>query len=165
MSSFTFFSLRLRGELFLFFGFLWVLAGCTASATANGEPQPPEILYGHDLCDSCGMVIDDPRFAAATLLKNDETRKFDDLGDMMIYHMEHPDLQVVAWFVHDAVGEHWIRAETAFFVVNLKQASPMGHGSLAFEDEPAAQEYAAEYEGEVVNFDEFKLHIHIHEHS
>ena len=39
------------------------LAGC--SPRQAGEPQPPEIVYGRDVCDRCGMIMDEPRFAAA----------------------------------------------------------------------------------------------------
>ncbi len=37
--------------------------GCCVPA---GTPEPrPEIHYGEDMCSDCGMIINDPRFAAS----------------------------------------------------------------------------------------------------
>ena len=38
-----------------------------AACAAEGDPRPPEIAYGHDMCELCGMIISDPRFAAAMI--------------------------------------------------------------------------------------------------
>lgn len=127
-------------------------------------PQPPEIVYGQDVCDSCGMIIDDARFAAATLLKDGETRKFDDIADMATYHMDHPNEQVLAWFVHDHVGEHWIRGELAYYV-NGDFMTPMGGSVAAFEDKTAAESFATENGGQVLSFDEFRMYVHEHVHG
>jgi len=38
----------------------------------QGALQPPEIYYGQDTCARCGMLISDPRFAAALLTEEGE---------------------------------------------------------------------------------------------
>ena len=59
---------------------LILIAAC-GSATAGG---PPEINYGRDICIECGMIIEDPRFAAAYRLADGSEHKFDDLGGLII---------------------------------------------------------------------------------
>jgi copper chaperone NosL len=130
------------------------------------EPQPPEISYGLDMCNACGMTLDDPRFASATLLKTGEYRKFDDIGDMIVFHMDHPDQQVAAWFVHDRDSENWIRAEEAVYVVSSEIESPMGHGIYAFETLEAAEAFAQGLSSaQVMNFEEVRADVHIKVHG
>lgn len=140
-----------------------VSAGC-AAPTPTG-PQPPEIAYGQDLCEGCGMVIDEARFAAATLTVAGKAHKFDDIGEMIIYHMEHLEEQAQIWFVHDSVGGHWIRGETAYFVQVTGLASPMGHGIVAFEDQAAAEKFAQEKNSRVLTLDELRVAIHVAVHG
>lgn len=137
-----------------------LLAACGASS----EPRPPEILYGQDVCDSCGMIVDDARFAAATLLAGGETRKFDDIGDMLTYHLDHPEAQVQAWFVHDYATESWIRGETAYFVKSHLH-TPMGSGTVAFEDQAAAKAFADETGGVVYDLNELRVEVHTTMHG
>ena len=148
---------------FTFFVLLvaFLLAAC---APKSNEPQPPEILYGQDLCDACGMIIDEARFAAATLLTNGEFRKFDEIGDMMIYHMEHPEDQVQAYFVHDYKSEAWIRGETAFFVKG-DITTPMDGNIVAFEDQTEAKAFAAEVNGEVFTLYDLRVEAHLTVHG
>ncbi len=135
-----------------------------ACAPKSNEPQPPEILYGQDLCDACGMIVDDARFAAATILLDGQTLKFDDIGDMVIYHLDHPEAQVKAWFVHDYNSEAWMRGETAHFVKGgLK--TPMGGSIAAFEDQAAAEAFAAAVNGKLFTLDELRVEIHLTVHG
>jgi len=141
------------------------LALLSACRSQPEGPQPPEILYEQDVCASCGMIISEARFAAATVLTNGESRKFDDIGEMLVYHMEHPTEQVEAWFVHDYDGEHWIRAETAYFVRSEAIKSPMGGNIVAFEDEDAAAALAAEFQVEVYTLDQLRADVHMEVHG
>ena len=138
-----------------------LLAAC---APGNDGPQPPEILYGQDVCDSCGMIISEARFAAATLLTNGEFRKFDEIGDMMLYHMERPEDQVQAYFVHDYKSEAWIRGETAFFVEG-DVTTPMGGSIVAFEDQAEAKAFAVEVNGKVFTLYDLRVEAHLKVHG
>ena len=152
----------LLASVLLIAGF--VLTTCSPSS-GGGEPAPPDIAYRQDICEACGMIIGDAKFAAATLLTNGETRKFDDIGDMIVYHMDHPDQQVQAWLVHDYRNEQWLRAEKAFFVFGSSIASPMGHGLAAFADRTSAGAFAASVGGKVLTFDEARAEIHMKVHG
>ncbi len=142
------------------------LAAC---APASTEPAPPEIAYGQEVCAGCGMVIDTPRFACATLLTTGEYLKFDDLGDLAVHHMDYPNLMVRAVFVHDFHTEAWARGETAAYVYSPLIASPMGHGLAAFAERAAAEAYAASNCGAadcmVMNYDEMRAHVHMRVHG
>jgi len=127
-------------------------------------PQPPEIIFGQEMCSACGMVIDVPRFAAATLLIDGQYLKFDDAGEMLSYHMNHPEDQVAAWFVHDYPSEKWIRGEQAIFVESPSLQTPMGSGIAAFTDRAEAEAFAVERNGKLFTLDEMRAQVHLVEH-
>lgn len=127
-------------------GFL--LVGCQ---TVDLE-APPEIQYGRDVCSRCGMIIDDPRFAAGYVTTDGKQRIFDDIGDMLLYHKLSGDA-VHAWWVHDYDTEQWLRAETAVFVQSDALHSPMGHGLAAVSTAAQAQALALRFSGVVMTFD------------
>jgi copper chaperone NosL len=153
---------RQAAYLSLFVLFAVALAAC---AQRTGEIEPPEIAYGHDLCAACGMLIDQPQLAAATIGLDGAVRKFDEIGDMVQYHSEHPTEQVRAWFVHDYDSEAWIRAETAFFIYSPNLVTPMGHGLAAFETEAGAQAAAGRLEAAVLSFDEARAEMAAMDHA
>jgi len=131
-----------------------LLAACSAAPT--GEPQPPEIHYGEDICDACGMLISEPKFAAAAVEADGTARKFDDIGDLVDYYVDHPGAQVKAYFVHDHLSEQWRRAETAFFIISPQIHTPMAHGIAAYADREAAEAAARQYGVIVMTFDELR---------
>lgn len=142
-------SIRVFSFLLLAFGFL--LAGCAATA---GEPKPPEIAYGRDMCDACGMIISEPQFASALLLNDGKTLKFDDAGEMFAYTQNHPELSVRVWFVHDYISRGWINGQTASYVVSSSLQTPMGTGVAAFSDRSSAQAHSDRLNGKVLEFEE-----------
>lgn len=141
-----------------------ILAAC---APSNAEPTPPDIAYGQDVCDTCGMIISDPKFASALVLEDGSFLKFDDLGDMFVHHMNHPNLKVKAWFVHDYGTEIWFRGEMAFYVASASIKAPMNGGLAAFAQRPEAEAFAQQLGGEakVLTFDEARAHVHMTVHG
>jgi copper chaperone NosL len=131
-------------------------AGLMACGPRAGEPQPPEIHYGQEMCDECGMLIGEPRFAAATVDADGRAYKFDDIGNMLLFHDKHPEIEVRAWFVHDYDSEAWVRAETAFFVQSELIDTPMGHGIAALADKAAADALAGRIHGEVLTLEQLR---------
>jgi copper chaperone NosL len=139
-----------------------LLAAC---APASAEPQPPEMAYGQDTCDLCGMIIGEPKFAAALLLEDGAARKFDDIGNMFVYRQAHPELDVRAWFVHDYRSEEWIRGETAFYVKSPSIKSPMGHGLAAFRYRADAEVFAQSLDTSALTFEEARREVDASTHS
>ncbi len=143
--------------LAILFGLLFVLTGTLTGCGPDTDPlAPPEIRYGEDVCDACQMIISDPRFAAATVVEVDgasQARRFDDIGDLLEYHREDPDLVVLAWYVHDYDSEAWLDARRAHYVRAEGIRSPMGFGLAAFAEPERAEAFAAEMAGEVLDFE------------
>jgi copper chaperone NosL len=134
---------------------LLVLVACTAPAV---EPSiPPMIAYGEDVCDQCGMIIEDERFAAGLVVEvapdRYEHRIFDDIGDMFAY-VEEADVQssIAAYYVHDYASLAWIDARQAIFVHAENLHSPMGHGLAAFAKRADAETQAQVWQGEILDF-------------
>jgi copper chaperone NosL len=132
---------------------LFVVTACSGPA---GEAQPPEIHYGEDVCDACGMLISEPKFAAASVDQDGAAHKFDDIGDLMDYYIDHAGAPVKAYFVHDYASEKWLRAETALFIVSPQIQTPMAHGIAAYADRAAAEAAAQKYGVPIMSFDELR---------
>jgi copper chaperone NosL len=152
----------MRHRKFLFVQVLAILslfAALSACSKAPADPKPPEIAYGQDMCDRCGMIIGEPQFASATLLTNGKYLKFDDMGEMLAYHLANPQEQVAAWFVHDYNSQEWINGETAVYVYSESFATPMGTGIVAFSTRAGAEQFAAQNNGMVYTLSEIKQKI------
>ncbi len=130
-----------------------LLAACS---TSSGEVQPPEIHYNEDICDACGMLISDAKFAAASVEEDGTARKFDDIGDLVAFYAAFHDVKVKAYFVHDYPSEKWLRAEAAYFVKSEQIQTPMAHGIAAYADRAAAEAAAQKYGVKVMTFDELR---------
>ncbi len=114
------------------------------------DPGPPEINFGRDICIECGMIIDDPRFAASYRTVEGLERRFDDLGGLLLHGRETGELDGAEVWVSDFEREVMIAAASAFYVPTVGVTSPMGHGLLAFSDRARADQMATSLEGEVI---------------
>lgn len=142
---------------------LAVAVALALAAGACGEPPdplaPPEIVYGEDVCDACGMILSDERFAAATVVDaagGPEPRRFDDIGEMFSYHLEYAEPAVLRWYVHDHDSLAWLDATTASYVRGDGIRSPMGSGLAAFATADRAAAFATEVGATVVSFDDLR---------
>jgi copper chaperone NosL len=133
--------------------FIVLLAVTACGGEAKAEIAPPEIYYGQDLCEFCGMIISDPRYAAGYLTADGEEHIFDDIGNMFHSHLQ-KQAEVRAFFVHDYEAQQWIRAETAHYVLSPELVTPMLHGLAALDTPEKAEALAAAVEGKVLTFDE-----------
>lgn len=149
---------------------LLVLVAVGCGAPPADPLAPPEILYGEDVCDECGMIIDDERFAAAVIVSvggETEPRRFDDIGDMIAYAERQPELEVLRWYVHDLETLDWLDATTAHYVRAdpARLPTPMGFGLAAFAESARAEAFAMETEGDVLGFEELLAATGDHEHD
>lgn len=125
--------------------------GALAVAVTCGDAPtggPPEIAYGLDACARCGMVIDDPRFAAALRTVDGDVRVYDDIGELAADVGEARIEPVEAW-VHDFDDGGWLRAREAV-LVHGGLSTPMGSGLAACRTHAAARRLAAESGGRVL---------------
>jgi copper chaperone NosL len=147
-----------------------------ACGSALNLDEAPEIVYGQDVCDECGMIINEARFAASYVTTTGEVRRFDDIGNMLFYVHKHREDVHVYW-VHDFNSEEWINAEKATLVLNPDLITPMAWSLAAFATEADAEAYVTEFGGTISNFAELQhevamgatepalLRSHVHEHN
>ncbi len=116
--------------------------------------EPPEIIYGQDVCSECNMIINEANFAAAYWTAEGEARRFDDVGEMLKFMHENPEERASTW-VHDVNTAEWLRAEEAWFVMDIGLMTPMGTGVGAFTNEEDARALAFDQaEAMVMTFEE-----------
>lgn len=155
----------LNTKTFILLALLVVLGACQAQPDLS---QPPEIVYGEDVCTECGMIISEPRFASAYYTQDGEARSFDDIGGMLTHHAEHQE-DVAQFWVHDYETEEWIVAEEAFYVSGEELHTPMGYGVVAFSDQERAQQFADQSDAMLMSFDgiteKYMHNGNTHDHS
>lgn len=134
---------------FIVFLILTFLVACRSPVDLS---EPPEIRYGEDTCTECGMIISEPRFAAAYYTVDGDARRFDDIGGMASYHAENQE-DVAQFWVHDYDTEEWIIADQAFFVMSDQIHTPMDFGVVAISGQSRAQELASEFNTMVMTFE------------
>ncbi len=132
----------------LIFGFLLVACNPT-----NSLDEPPEIIYGQDVCDECSMIINEARYAASYGTTTGDIRRFDDIGNMLLYTQKHSEDVHVFW-LHDFNTKEWINAERATLVLNPDLVTPMAWGLAAFAMVADAEAYVAEFGGTSSTFAE-----------
>ncbi|KAA3661140.1 MAG: hypothetical protein DWQ04_17330 [Chloroflexi bacterium] len=124
------------------------LIGCSPAANLD---EPPEILYGEDVCDECSMIINEERFAASYVTTTGEVRRFDDVGGMLLHDQKHQEDVHVYW-VHDFDTKDWIDAEEAVFVLDEGLMTPMGWSLAPFATQEQAETYVSENSGIIADF-------------
>ena len=131
---------------------LLILTVAACDGNANAEPTPPAIHYGEDVCEFCGMIVSEERYAAGYITRQGETHIFDDIGDMIQSHVENEE-EATALFVHDYNRHTWIRAETAHYARSPDLPTPMLSGLAAFPMATEAEELIDELGGQALSFD------------
>lgn len=121
------------------------------------KAELPEIYYGYEKCDWCGMVISHKKFSAAYYDEYEgRWKKFDDIGCMLhMLMMEDAEIIKIIYVV-DYQSEELIKADHAYFVVVDPHAiwTPMSSGILAFKYKSSAQLFAEQYKGKIYTFEE-----------
>jgi copper chaperone NosL len=142
---------------FMLIATILILLLTACSGQASAEPAPPTIHFGEDICEFCGMIISEPRFAAGYITRDGREHIFDDIGDMFQAHLRQP-AEATAFFVHNYDDPHWIRAETAFYVLAEELPTPMFSGLAASSSADQAAALAAQFNGQVLTFDQVLAH-------
>jgi copper chaperone NosL len=138
------------GRLLMSLTAVFFLAAC--SGDINLE-EPPEIRYGEDVCEQCGMIISEARFAASYVTTAGDVHLFDDVGGMLMYDVQNQE-EVHSYWAHDFNTEEWMRADTAVYVLNDDLATPMGWGLAAFANGVDAEQFMIENGGTLTTWDD-----------
>lgn len=128
-----------------------LLASCGGKKASGSEP--PAIKLGRTVCDRCGMIISEERFAAGIVDSDGNAQVFDDAGEM-IATVQEEDLNDRRVWVHGSPSLDWMDARDAWYVVTMEIPTPMGTGVFPFDTEAAANEFAAEHAATVYSWDE-----------
>jgi copper chaperone NosL len=129
---------------------LLFLVGCGAQQSLD---EPPEIRFDVDVCDQCGMIISEPRFAASYVTTAGDVRKFESIGDMLVYHLREQE-EVYLFWVHDYYSDEWLRGDEALYVLSEQIVTPMGDSVLGTADQTAADRLVAEGGGMIIGFEQ-----------
>jgi copper chaperone NosL len=138
-----------------------VLAALAASAACAPDVGPPEIVLDRSACARCGMLISEPRFAAAYRTSTG-AEVFDDIGCLLdaldsaavetgpaesAAGADSP--RAAVWFLDR--DQRWISSEEVIFVRSTALATPM-HGNIeAFASLAEAEDVAARTGGSIVH--------------
>ncbi|MEQ9545038.1 MAG: nitrous oxide reductase accessory protein NosL [Marinobacter sp.] len=144
------------------------LTGCSESQEQVSEKPAPVHFESGDECHVCGMIItnfDGPKGQAITA-REQETRKFCSTRDMFSWALQPENAKRDhTLYVHDMAQTSWespddtalINAREAFFVVGSDRTGAMGPTLASFASESSAVEFANEYGGEVVEFEDVTM--------
>ncbi|MDR7418618.1 MAG: twin-arginine translocation signal domain-containing protein [Armatimonadota bacterium] len=110
----------------------WTLLGREPASSG-----PPVLRYGQDRCDACGMIISDPRYAAAAR-DAAGVRRYDDIGCLLGHAGAALRSGQARGYVHDAETHEWLDAGAAAFVRSPAIRTPMGFGIAAYVTPQAA---------------------------
>ncbi len=149
-----------RSRLMALVSILLLALTAACGGEASADPTPPAIHYGEDICEFCGMIVSEERYAAGYITSNGEERIFDDIGDMVQAHLQ-DQAAAATLFVHDYNGHTWIRAETAHYLLSPDLSTPMLSGLAAFPTAAEAKSLASELGGQVLTFDELLSHYRV----
>ncbi|MBL3555405.1 MULTISPECIES: nitrous oxide reductase accessory protein NosL [Marinobacter] len=141
------------------------LAGCSdAEEQVTEKPEPVHFESG-DECHVCGMAITrfpGPKGEAITA-REEKVNKFCSTRDMFSWALQPENAKRDhTLYVHDMAQTDWehpddtalIDAREAFFVVGSERTGAMGPTLASFASEESANDFADEFGGEVVQFND-----------
>ncbi len=132
---------------------LAILISAVLAACSTKPPRPIDI-DASDMCSRCRMAISQNRYAAELLDHDGNAFKFDDIGCMRRYTLDHRlDPKAQTYFVMDYQTQHWLDATQAAYVRSDAIPSPMSGQLVAFHDKPSAEAFARGVHGQVLDFE------------
>jgi copper chaperone NosL len=122
------------------------------------ETGPPTLNLGSDVCDSCKMIISDPNFAAACVVRTPDGRTFavafDDIGCLLDYQRALADGIIEQRYAADYNSGAWLDAGEAFYIQSPDIRSPMASGIIASKTREGVDRLAQRFKRPVLSFDE-----------
>ncbi|RPJ60887.1 MAG: hypothetical protein EHM23_08825 [Acidobacteria bacterium] len=130
---------------------LFLMITLCGAACISSALEPVEI-YPEDVCKRCKMAISDKRFAGEILIDVGVARKFDDLGCLLKDLKAGPVSHEPAAFAVDFRKGEWVNVREAYYVKSPHISTPMGSGLIAFKNRSDAEQEAAKYGADVLNY-------------
>lgn len=128
------------------------------SCEKTDTSQAPEIHFGRDVCDVCGMIISDERYAAALWVREapgeERPMRFDDVGEMLQWQREHGEGLPISSFVWTYDTRLWLPAESAIYVHSAEMQTPMAFGIAACSTREEAQALAEAHTGQIQTYED-----------
>jgi copper chaperone NosL len=128
--------------------FIFIVITFMISCVDSQDEGPEEIYYGEDICERCKMIISDRKFAAQYTAESGKTKKFDDLGCMIEFIIDHniKTEKIRKIYVVDHNTSRWINAQDAYYIYDKDIKTPMGYNIIAFSDKGSAQKFTGDRE-------------------
>ncbi|MDA8229934.1 MAG: hypothetical protein M0006_01195 [Magnetospirillum sp.] len=102
-------------------------------ACGGGRTGPVAVRWGKENCDYCGMIIDDPHFAAEIRGPGGKLWKFDDIGCGAMFLCDKPwsaDPHMEFW-AGDVERGTWLDGRLAWYVAGPKSPMSYNFGAVA----------------------------------
>lgn len=124
-----------------------LLASWQSSLSTSAAPPIPKL--GIDFCEACSMTLSNAKTVGAFLVADKGQSKhlfFDDLGCMFDAERDKHSFTIRERWVADFAAPHlhphprWLRAEQAFYILDLAIRTPMSSGLVAFSSKNQAQQ-------------------------
>lgn len=134
------------------------------------EPIKAEAIHDHERCHLCGMMITKyPGPKGQVHLKNEEiVPKFCSTRDMFNFSLQpENERQITALMVHDMSATEWavpddkyfIDATQAWYVYGTSRKAVMGSAVASFATEEGAVQFAKEFGGAVLGYEQITLEL------
>lgn len=151
-------------RLLPFILFSLLISACNEPPTALQQAQKAMAIESHEECHLCGMIINSFPGPKGQLYErgNDASLKFCSTRDMFAYLLDPEHYHAIQTvYVHDMTVTPWehpedktfIDARKAWYVVGHNRKGAMGPTLASFADHEVANAFAAQYGGNVFDFD------------
>lgn len=162
---------RLAVSLILSLFLLGTLSSCSKQDEQQLMLHKAVVIETSEECHLCGMLItrfDGPKGELFRKEQGDKVFKFCSTRDMFGYYLDPENKRNVAqMLVHDMSkmpwgtinDEHFIDAETAWYVSGSEKTGAMGKTLASFSLQEDANAFAKEFGGKVIAFDAISLSL------
>tara|TARA_R110000737_G_scaffold2923_8_gene8872 strand:+ start:144690 stop:145025 length:336 start_codon:yes stop_codon:yes gene_type:complete len=111
------------------------------------------------MCDECGMIVSDERFATSSVIMGDRGRQsliFDDFNCQFNFEHKYPELEVITRWSHDYGSLAWIETAEGWFVTSPEIHTPMASSMVFFQSRSDADQFAESVSGTVHSIKTFQ---------
>ena len=123
--------------------------------------EPREIKYGEEVCNFCSMTVEDTKHASQIISKKGKIFTYGSIECMMRDNLNSYNDLILA-SVNDFESEKaLINAEDSYYLIHEGFKSPMGANLSAFKDRKIAEKLNGDHKGQVLNWEQLKIHFEI----